>query len=153
MSTIGTEYAAIVSTVGAATPATAYDGTKSFLHDPDLTEDADDLARRSVTRRFGLTPSFDREWLGDMDVERQKRGVRQTLDLRVGYTEPRRGMDQFMMVMLEDIDVLAAAIADPSNYAEHVSIRDIGTPGVEPPSEKDNVWIVRIPITITYDVE
>lgn len=151
MSTIANEFDALVATVEAASPSRVYDGVRSFRCDPDAVDDAD-VSLRALTRTFMLIPTGDRQWLGDMAEQPERRQITQTLQLTVLYRGDRR-LSETIKAILEDQDTLAAAIALPSNYAANVSLRRIGAPSMLPPSKNDGVFTLQIPVTITYDAE
>jgi hypothetical protein len=151
VSTIANEFDALVSTIEAATPSRVYDGVSAFRCDPDAT-DEEDVSRRSLSRTFMVLPTGDRQWLGDMAEQPEKRDITQTLQVTVLYLRDRR-LSETIKVLLEDQDTLAAAIALPLNYAANVSLRRIGAPSVLPPTKNDGVFTLQIPVTITYDAE
>lgn len=151
MSTIATEFDALVATVEAATPSRVYDGTAAFRCDPDA-QDEEDVSRQALTRTFMVLPTGDRQWLGDLAEQPERRQITQTLQVVVLYRRDRR-LSETIKVLLEDQDTLAAAIALPSNYAANVSLRRLGAPSILPPTRNDGVFTLQIPVTITYDAE
>lgn len=151
MSTIADEFDALVACIEAATPSRVYDGTSTFRCDPDAL-DEEDVSRRALTRSFAVVPTGDRQWLGDMAEQPERRQITQTLQVVLFYRQDRR-LSETIKVLLEDQDTLAAAIALPSNYAANVSLRRLGAPSVLPPTKNDGVFTLQIPVTITYDAE
>lgn len=151
MSTIATEFDALVATIEAATPTRVYDGVSSFRCDPDAVDEAD-VSLRGLTRTFMVIPTGDRQWLGDMAEAPERRQITQTLQVVVLYRGDRR-LSETIKALLEDQDTLAAAIALPANYAANVSLRRLGSASILPPSKNNAVFTLQIPVTITYDAE